>query len=139
KRIFSPEFRNRLDATVAFKSLSPEIIRQVVHKFVMQLEVQLADRHVTIELTDDAADWLAKNGFDELYGARPLARVIQEQIKKPLADDILFGRLSKGGHVKVELKDGKLAFEFDDVRPPPSDGPSPPEITPAPPEPALAD
>jgi ATP-dependent Clp protease ATP-binding subunit ClpA len=113
KRIFSPEFRNRLDATVAFKSLTPEIIRLVVHKFVKQLEAQLADRHVTVDLDDDAADWLAKNGFDELYGARPLARVIQENIKKPLADEILFGKLSRGGHVRVTLKDGKLAFEFD--------------------------
>jgi len=113
KRIFSPEFRNRLDAIVAFKSLTQEIIRKVVHKFVMQLEAQLADRHVTISLSEDAADWLAKNGFDELYGARPLARVIQEHIKKPLADEILFGKLVRGGHVQVTLKDGKLAFDVD--------------------------
>ncbi|WP_397414856.1 ATP-dependent Clp protease ATP-binding subunit ClpA, partial [Phenylobacterium sp.] len=113
KRLFTPEFRNRLDAVVAFKPLTPEIIRQVVLKFVMQLEAQLADRHVTIETSDEAADWLAKNGFDELYGARPLARVIQEHIKKPLADEILFGRLTKGGHVKVVLKDSKLAFEIE--------------------------
>jgi ATP-dependent Clp protease ATP-binding subunit ClpA len=112
-RLFTPEFRNRLDAVVAFKPLTPEIIRQVVLKFVMQLEAQLADRHVTIETSDEAADWLAKNGFDELYGARPLARVIQEHIKKPLADEILFGRLTKGGHVKVVLKDSKLAFEIE--------------------------
>jgi ATP-dependent Clp protease ATP-binding subunit ClpA len=113
KRIFSPEFRNRLDATVAFRALTPEIIRMVVHKFVAQLEVQLADRHITVSLSDDAADWLAKNGFDELYGARPLARVIQENIKKPLADEILFGKLVRGGHVHVTLKDGKLAFDFE--------------------------
>jgi ATP-dependent Clp protease ATP-binding subunit ClpA len=113
KRTFTPEFRNRLDAVVQFHSLTPEIIRQVVQKFVMQLEAQLADRHVTIETDDDAADWLAKNGFDELYGARPLARVIQESIKKPLADEILFGRLIKGGHVRVVLKDSKLAFEIE--------------------------
>jgi ATP-dependent Clp protease ATP-binding subunit ClpA len=113
KRLFTPEFRNRLDAVVAFSSLSPEIIRQVVHKFVMQLEAQLADRHVTIELSEEAADWLAKNGFDELYGARPLARVIQENIKKPLADEILFGKLIKGGHVQVTLTDGKIGFEID--------------------------
>ncbi len=113
KRIFSPEFRNRLDAIVPFKSLTQEIIRKVVHKFVMQLEAQLADRHVTISLSEDAADWLAKNGFDELYGARPLARVIQEHIKKPLADEILFGKLVRGGHVQVTLKDGKLAFGFE--------------------------
>jgi ATP-dependent Clp protease ATP-binding subunit ClpA len=113
KRVFTPEFRNRLDAVVAFKSLTPEIIRQVVHKFVLQLEAQLADRHVTVSLDDDAADWLAKNGFDELYGARPLARVIQENIKKPLADEILFGKLVRGGHVSVSLKDGKLAFDIE--------------------------
>jgi ATP-dependent Clp protease ATP-binding subunit ClpA len=113
KRTFTPEFRNRLDAVVQFHALTPEIIRQVVQKFVIQLEAQLADRHVTIETDDDAADWLAKNGFDELYGARPLARVIQENIKKPLADEILFGRLVKGGHVRVVLRDGKLAFEIE--------------------------
>ena len=113
KRIFSPEFRNRLDSVVAFKPLTADIIRQVVHKFVMQLEVQLADRGVTIELADDAADWLAKNGFDELYGARPLARVIQEHIKMPLADELLFGKLVKGGHVKVKLIDGKIGFDIE--------------------------
>jgi ATP-dependent Clp protease ATP-binding subunit ClpA len=113
KRIFTPEFRNRLDAVVAFKSLNADIIRQVVHKFVMQLEVQLADRGVTLELADDAADWLAKNGFDELYGARPLARVIQEHIKMPLADEILFGKLVRGGHVKIKLVDGKIAFDIE--------------------------
>ena len=113
KRLFTPEFRNRLDAVVAFKPLTPEIIRQVVQKFVMQMEAQLADRNVTISLSDDAADWLAKNGFDELYGARPLGRVIQEHIKKPLADDILFGRLVRGGHVKVILENGKIAFEIE--------------------------
>jgi len=113
KRVFTPEFRNRLDAVVAFRPLDPSIIRQVVQKFVMQLEAQLADRHVTIETTDEAAGWLADNGFDELYGARPLARVIQEHIKKPLADEILFGRLVKGGHVRVVLKDGKLDFEIE--------------------------
>ncbi|MDO8799566.1 ATP-dependent Clp protease ATP-binding subunit ClpA [Phenylobacterium sp.] len=113
KRLFTPEFRNRLDAVVQFKPLTQDIIRQVVQKFVIQLEAQLADRHVTIETTDEAADWLAKNGFDELYGARPLARVIQEHIKKPLADEILFGKLVKGGHVKVVLKDSKLAFEIE--------------------------
>jgi ATP-dependent Clp protease ATP-binding subunit ClpA len=113
KRLFTPEFRNRLDALVSFKALTPEIISQVVHKFVMQLEAQLGDRHVTISLDDEAADWLAKNGFDELYGARPLARVIQESIKKPLADEILFGDLTRGGHVNVVLKDGKIAFDID--------------------------
>ncbi len=116
-RLFTPEFRNRLDAVIGFKALSPDVIRHVVQKFVMQLEAQLADRHVTIELSEDAADWLAKNGYDELYGARPLARVIQEQIKKPLADEILFGRLVRGGHVVVGLKDGKIAFEIEEEKP----------------------
>ena len=134
KRLFSPEFRNRLDALVAFRPLTPEIIRQVVHKFVMQLESQLADRHITIELDEDAADWLAKNGFDELYGARPLARVIQENIKKPLADDILFGKLVRGGHVKVTLKDGKIAFEIESAGAP--DGAAPAKESG---EPALAE
>ena len=112
----------------------------VVQKFVLQLEAQLADRHVTIEATDDALDWLAKNGFDELYGARPLARTIQEQIKKPLADDILFGRLAKGGHVKVVLKDGKLDFEIEaTATPPKAVAPVAPEDADEPQEPALAD
>ena len=114
-RLFTPEFRNRLDAIVTFKALAPETIRHVVQKFVMQLEAQLADRNVTIELSDEAADWLAKNGYDELYGARPLARVIQEHIKKPLADEILFGRLVNGGHVKVDLKESKIIFEIESV------------------------
>src|SRR5450432_3971484 len=114
KKLFTPEFRNRLDATVTFKSLTPEVIRMVVQKFVLQLEAQLADRHVTIEASEDALDWLAKNGFDELYGARPLARVIQEHIKKPLADEILFGKLVRGGHVKIDLENGKIVFHIDD-------------------------
>jgi ATP-dependent Clp protease ATP-binding subunit ClpA len=124
KKLFTPEFRNRLDAVVAFKALTPEVIRMVVQKFVLQLEAQLADRHVTIETSDEAIDWLAKNGFDELYGARPLGRVIQEQIKRPLADDILFGRLAKGGHVKVGLKDGKLTFDIDLKAAPPAKPPA---------------
>lgn len=135
KRLFTPEFRNRLDAVVAFKPLTPEIIRQVVQKFVLQMEVQLADRNVTISLTDDAADWLAKNGFDELYGARPLARVIQEHIKKPLADDILFGRLVRGGHVKVVLKDSKIDFEIESAPEKPGKAPKAEDEA----EPALAD
>ena len=115
QRLFTPEFRNRLDAIVGFKALGPEVIRQVVQKFVLQLEAQLADRNVTVELSDEAADWLAKNGYDELYGARPLARVIQEHIKKPLADEILFGKLVRGGHVRVALSGGKIVFEIDSV------------------------
>ncbi len=111
KRMFTPEFRNRLDATIAFANLTPEIVARVVEKFVMQLEAQLADRNVTIELSSAAKEWLAERGFDRLYGARPLARVIQEHIKKPLAEELLFGKLVKGGSVKVTMKDGKLDFE----------------------------
>jgi ATP-dependent Clp protease ATP-binding subunit ClpA len=131
KRLFTPEFRNRLDAVVAFKPLTPDIIRQVVQKFIMQMEAQLADRNVTISLSDDAADWLAKNGFDELYGARPLGRVIQEHIKKPLADDILFGRLVRGGHVKVVLKDSKIDFEIESNPEKPGKAPKEDEAEPA--------
>jgi ATP-dependent Clp protease ATP-binding subunit ClpA len=111
KRMFTPEFRNRLDAVIPFAGLTPEIVAQVVEKFVMQLEAQLADRNVTIELSSAAKEWLAERGYDRLYGARPLGRVIQEHIKKPLAEELLFGKLVKGGSVKVTLKDGKLEFE----------------------------
>ena len=112
-RMFSPEFRNRLDATIPFANLTPEIVAQVVDKFIMQLETQLGDRDVVIELTDEARVWLAKKGFDRAFGARPLARVIQEHIKKALAEELLFGRLAKGGIVRVKVGDDhKLAFEF---------------------------
>src|SRR5213082_1924820 len=103
-RMFAPEFRNRLDAVITFAHLSEEVIAKVVTKFVMQLEAQLADRNVTIELTEEAAKWLMTKGYDEQMGARPMARVIQEYIKKPLADDVLFGRLKTGGHVRVVVK-----------------------------------
>ncbi len=112
KKLFTPEFRNRLDAVIPFAGLSQEIVAQVVEKFVMQLEAQLADRNVTIELSSAAKEWLAERGYDPLYGARPLARVIQEHIKKPLAEELLFGKLAKGGSVKVKKEDGALGFEF---------------------------
>ena len=112
KRLFTPEFRNRLDATITFAGLTPEIVGRVVEKFVMQLEAQLADRNVTIELSSAAKEWLAERGYDRLYGARPLARVIQDHIKKPLAEELLFGKLVKGGSVKVTLKDAKLDFDI---------------------------
>jgi ATP-dependent Clp protease ATP-binding subunit ClpA len=118
KRLFTPEFRNRLDATIGFAGLTPEIVGRVVEKFVMQLEAQLADRNVTIEASSAAKEWLAERGYDKLYGARPLARVIQEYIKKPLAEELLFGKLVKGGSVKVTMKDDKLAFEIVEASPP---------------------
>ncbi len=113
RRMFTPEFRNRLDAVIGFNSLSPQIVARVVEKFVLQLEAQLDDRNVTIELTDEANEWLAKRGYDENFGARPLARVIQESIKAPLAEELLFGKLKKGGTVRVLVRDDEtLAFEF---------------------------
>ncbi|MAI98502.1 MAG: ATP-dependent Clp protease ATP-binding subunit ClpA [Nisaea sp.] len=115
-RMFTPEFRNRLDSIIPFKNLGPEIIARVVDKFIMQLEAQLADRDVTFELTAAARTWLGNKGYDKLYGARPLARVIQEHIKKPLAEELLFGKLTKGGLVKVRVEDKKLAFQM--VEPP---------------------
>ena len=119
KRMFTPEFRNRLDAVIPFAALTQEIVGRVVEKFVMQLEAQLADRNVTIELSSAAKEWLAERGYDRLYGARPLGRVIQEYIKKPLAEELLFGRLVKGGSVKVALKDGKLEFDIVEAAPQP--------------------
>ena len=112
ERMFSPEFRNRLDAVIGFSTLPPEVVHRVVDKFVAQLEGQLADRNVTIELADEARAWLAEKGYDKRYGARPLARVIQERLKKPLADALLFGELANGGHVKVRVEDDKAAFDI---------------------------
>ena len=116
-RMFTPEFRNRLDATIAFAHLTLEVVSQIVDKFIFELENQLADRRVTIELSEPAREWLANKGYDHLYGARPLARVIQEHIKKPLANELLFGRLVKGGTVRVTLEDGELKF---DIQEPPA-------------------
>lgn len=113
-RMFTPEFRNRLDAIVPFKNLSQETIGLVVDKFVIQLEAQLADRGVSIELTDAARSWLSAKGYDRNYGARPLGRVIQEHMKKPLAEELLFGRLVKGGLVRFGVVEGKLVFDIDD-------------------------
>jgi ATP-dependent Clp protease ATP-binding subunit ClpA len=116
-RLFAPEFRNRLDAIITFAHLTPEIIAKVVEKFVLQLEAQLGDRDVTIELSEDASKWLVQHGYDEQMGARPMARLIQENIKKPLADEVLFGTLKAGGHVRViatkdEAGAEKLGFEY---------------------------
>jgi ATP-dependent Clp protease ATP-binding subunit ClpA len=115
-KLFTPEFRNRLDAIVPFGHLPKEVVAQVVDKFIAQLEAQLADRHVTIALTDPARAWLVENGYDEQMGARPMARLIQTAIKTPLADEVLFGQLKGGGHVRVITREenGKavLGFEF---------------------------
>src|SRR6201993_1918218 len=129
-RLFTPEFRNRLDSIISFAPLAPETIGRVVDKFVLQLEEQLADRNVTIVLDEDARGWLAEKGYDPLFGARPLARVIQEHIKKPLADELLFGRLAKGGMVRIAKnpETDALAFSFEE-RP----------VAPAPKEPELVE
>ncbi len=112
QRLFTPEFRNRLDAVIPFGHLPPTVVRKVVEKFVLQLEAQLAERQINIELSSEAADWLARKGYDQQMGARPLARVIQEQIKKPLAEEVLFGKLSKGGTVRILLKGDALHFDY---------------------------
>ncbi len=112
KRLFSPEFRNRLDAVIPFSHLSTEVVAHVVDKFIYKLEAQLADRNVTIELDAAARGWLVEHGYDKSNGARPLARLISEKIKKPLADEVLFGKLAKGGTVRVVVKSGELSFSI---------------------------
>ena len=117
KKLFTPEFRNRLDAVIPFDHLPPEVISMVVEKFVLELEAQLEDRNVSIELSPESNDWIAKRGYDPQMGARPLSRIIQEYIKKPLADELLFGRLVKGGLVRLGVEkdaagDSKLSFEY---------------------------
>ena len=129
ERTFTPEFRNRLDAVISFAPLSRDIILQVVDKFVLQLEAQLMDRNVHIELSPAAAAWLAEKGYDDKMGARPLGRVIQEHIKKPLAEELLFGKLTKGGIVKVGLKDDKLELTVTEPEKPRITSKKPPLLT----------
>ena len=122
KKMFTPEFRNRLDAIVPFTYLGKQTVARVVDKFILQLELQLAEQNVHIQFDSDARGWLADKGYDKLYGARPMARLIQEKIKQPLADELLFGKLADGGEVHVSIKDGKPAFEIT---------PAPPKVKPA--------
>ncbi len=129
ERTFTPEFRNRLDAVISFASLGREIIMQVVEKFVMQLEAQLLDRGVHIDLTPEAAMWLGDKGYDDKMGARPLGRVIQEHIKKPLAEELLFGKLTKGGTVHVVLKDDAIALVIEEPQKPALTKAKPPLLT----------
>jgi ATP-dependent Clp protease ATP-binding subunit ClpA len=110
ERTFSPEFRNRLDAWVPFKALDLDVIKMVVDKFIKELNGQLAEKRVLVKLTESAREWMAKNGFDERYGARPMARLIHDKIKQPLSTEILFGRLADGGSVLVDEKDGELTL-----------------------------
>ncbi|CTQ48187.1 ATP-dependent Clp protease ATP-binding subunit ClpA [Jannaschia donghaensis] len=129
ERTFTPEFRNRLDAIISFGALPKDTILQVVEKFVLQLEAQLLDRNVSIELTKAAAEWIADKGYDDKMGARPLGRVIQEYVKKPLAEELLFGKLAKGGLVKVGVKDGKLDLRITEPGPGKISNKKPPLLT----------
>ena len=129
ERTFTPEFRNRLDAVISFAPLPKEVILRVVEKFVLQLEAQLMDRNVTIELSTKAAEWLGEKGYDARMGARPLGRVIQEHIKKPLAEELLFGKLAKGGVVKINVKKGELDLTILSSENPQLTGNKPPLLT----------
>ena len=126
KKMFAPEFRNRLDATVPFSYLPTEVVARVVDKFILQLELQLADQNVHIKLDDEARAWLTERGYDRLYGARPMGRLIQEKIKQPLAEELLFGKLIHGGEVAVRIKDDQPTFEVTPA-PPKSAKPKPPK------------
>jgi ATP-dependent Clp protease ATP-binding subunit ClpA len=125
EKVFSPEFRNRLDAIVTFRPLNASVMEEIVEKFVLQLEQQLAERHVAITLAPEARGWLAVKGFDPIFGARPLARVIQKEVRDPLTDEILFGTLEHGGTVTIGLAEDKLTFAYEG-RPAPVAAPSPP-------------
>ena len=120
EKLFAPEFRNRIDAIVPFGPLTPAVMENIVEKFILQLEAQLTERRVAFALEPDARAWLAKRGYDPVFGARPLARVIQAEVRDPLTDEILFGRLERGGTVKIRLLGDKLAFEIDPAPAPPA-------------------
>ena len=113
ERVFSPEFRNRLDAIVTFRPLTAVVMEEIVEKFVLQLEQQLAERHVAITLTPEARSWLAVKGFDPVFGARPLGRVVQKEVRDPLTDQILFGALEHGGTVTIAVTDDRLTFAYE--------------------------
>jgi ATP-dependent Clp protease ATP-binding subunit ClpA len=115
--MFTPEFRNRLDAIVPFAYLGTETISRVVDKFILQLELQLGEQNVHIQFDGDAREWLGKRGYDKAMGARPMSRLIQEKVKQPLAEELLFGKLAHGGEVHVSVKDDALAFELTPAAP----------------------
>ena len=111
-KLFSPEFRNRIDSIIHFNHLSKDIVLSVVDKFIIELEAQLDDKGVSLTIDKSAKKYLADKGYDEIFGARELARVIQEEIKKPIAEELIFGSIAKGGHVIVSLKSGKIDFKY---------------------------
>ncbi len=115
EKMFSPEFRNRLDAMVSFNSLNPEVIERVVDKFIMELDLQLNEKKVFLHLSPKGRRWLAKKGYDPIFGARPMARLIQTEIKRELADEILFGKLQNGGKVEIDESDDKLTFKYSEA------------------------
>jgi ATP-dependent Clp protease ATP-binding subunit ClpA len=123
KKMFTPEFRNRLDAIVPFDYLGTETVSRVVDKFILQLELQLAEQNVHIQFDSDAREWLASRGYDKLMGARPMARLLQEKVKQPLAEELLFGKLAHGGEVHISVKEGALAFELTPAAPKPARSP----------------
>ena len=111
ERVFTPEFRNRLDGTIFFGKLPMTVIRKVVDKFLTEVEGQLQEKHVTLEVSDEAKTWFAENGYDEKFGARPMQRLIQDELKLSLAEEMLFGKLEYGGTATVEVVDGKIKVE----------------------------
>ena len=113
ERVFSPEFRNRLDAIVTFRALTASVMESIVEKFVLQLEGQLAEKHVAIALTPEARAWLAEKGYDPVFGARPLGRVVQKEVRDPLTDEILFGQLENGGTVTIGVAGEQLTFSYE--------------------------
>lgn len=115
KKMFTPEFRNRLDTIIQFEPLSPEVVNRVVDKFIEELQVRLTEKSVELTIDDDAKKWLARHGYDKKMGARPMARIIQDQLKKPLADELLFGKLSEGGSVHVTLEDDKICLKVHEL------------------------
>jgi len=129
KKMFTPEFRNRLDAMISFSALDHEVILRVVDKFLMQLEEQLEEKKVEVLFTQKLKEHLAKKGFDPLMGARPMARLIQDTIRRALADELLFGKLQHGGRVTIDVDDGEkvsLSFEAEVARPPAAPAPAAP-------------
>jgi ATP-dependent Clp protease ATP-binding subunit ClpA len=124
ERLFSPEFRNRLDAIVTFRPLTPEVMETIVEKFILELEAQLRERRVAIALTPEARSYMARKGYDPTYGARPLARLIQSEVRDPLTDEILFGRLVNGGTVTLRLSGDALAFDVEPSEAPPAPAPA---------------